>query len=77
MNKEELIAAICQESGKPTGSVSYDLSLAFDVIFVNIVKAVTEGKTVEIPNFGRFYRIKNYFGPDRLCFSPDPHMKEL
>ena len=76
MNKQELIEAIAQESGKPKESVSYNLSLAYDVIFTAIVKAVVEGKVVEVPGFGRFCRIKNYFGPDRLSFTPDPHFTE-
>ena len=60
MNKQELIEAICKNSGKPTGSVSYDLSLAYDVIFTAIVDAVAQGESVEIPGFGNFYPLEKH-----------------
>jgi nucleoid DNA-binding protein len=76
MDKQALIEAICQESGRTIGAVAYDLSLAYDVIFTAIVKAVVEDKVVEVPGFGRFCRIKNYFGSDQVSFTPDPHFIE-
>lgn len=69
MDKQELITEIARQSGRTTGAVAYDLSLAYDVIFTAIVKAVAEGKVVEVPSFGRFHRTERIFSRTRIPFS--------
>lgn len=65
MNKKELIEAIAQK--RHINQVV--LELAYDEIFAAIVKAVAEGKVVEIPGFGLFHRTERTFHRTRQPFS--------
>ena len=62
MNKQELIEAIAQKRhiNKPV------LEMACDEIFAAIVEAVAAGKTVEVPEFGIFYRSEQHLGRTRV-----------
>ena len=65
MNKQELIEAIAKKRrlSKPV------LDLAYDDIFAVIVEAVAEGKVVEVPGFGKFYRTEKHLSRIRKPYS--------
>jgi len=55
VDKQELIEAICKKEGLNVETVSQDLSFAYDFIFDAIIQALSEGKSVNIPQFGTFH----------------------
>ena len=83
MNKTKLIEAISKKRGRTPEAVAYDLGLAYDEIFAAIVEAVARGEVVEIPQFGKFYRIKKHLSRQRTPsikmipdFNPDLAFKD-
>lgn len=83
MNKQELIEAICEKKELNLEAVAEDLSFAYDEIFAVIVKSVAEGKVVEIPGFGKFYRTLKHLGRIQMPstkqvpdFTPDLNFRD-
>lgn len=55
MNKEKLIAAICDRRELDVEEVGEDLEIIYDEIFSMIIQAVAQGENVVVSGFGIFY----------------------